>query len=260
MIKKYLKVFWLISKSAVLVSLNSRYGAVFFIFGKVLRIVTFSYFLFILVSSTKTLANYTVLQTILFFLVFNLVDSGAQFLFRDVYRFRSRVVNGELDGYFSKPISPLLRSLLGGIDVLDFVVLIPLFGVIVWLIPQVATSIFQIILFGLLLINSFIIATAFHIFVLGLGITTTEVDHAIMMYRDFTSMGKIPIDVYRYPISAIFSTIIPIGVMMTLPAKALMGLASPQAIVISLAIGISVFYLSLKYWNYAVTKYSSASS
>ncbi len=255
-----LKILWIINSQAISGALYSRYGAVLFIFGKVARIITFIYFLYLLVSRTQTLSGYTVTQTIFFFLVFNLVDTGSQFLFRDVYRFRSRVVNGELDYYFLKPFNALARSLLGGIDILDFSVLLPLIGVTLWIIPQVTTSWLNLGIFLLLLVNALTLATAFHIFVLGLGITTTEVDHAVMIYRDVTSLGKIPIDVYRWPINLIFTTVIPVGIMMTIPAKALLGLTHPDVIVGSLFIGLAALLLSLKYWRYAVTQYASASS
>lgn len=259
-ILRHLKIFWIISRNAISGSLFSRYGAVLFILGKILRIGTFFYFMFLLVSHTKGFLGYTSTQAVFFYMTFNLIDFGSQFLFRDVYRFRSRVLNGELDGYFIKPLNSLLRSLLGGIDILDFLVLIPVITIVLWLIPKIWVGPAFAVLYVLLVFNSFLIATAFHILALGLGITTKQVDHMVFIYRDLTSMGRIPVDAYRYPINVMLTTIVPIGVMMTVPAKALMGLASPLGIISSFAIGFISFYLSLRYWRYAVTKYSSASS
>ena len=259
-ISRHLKIFWLISANAGSSALHTRYGAVMFTTGKILRILTFSYFLYLLVSRTQTLSGYTVVQTIFFFLVFNVIDTAAQFLFRDVYRFRSKVVTGDLDWYFIKPLNPLLRSLFGGIDIMDFAILVPFTGLTIWFIPRVSAGPVQSLLFIFLIANSLLLSAAFHIFVLGLGITTIEVDHAVMIFRDLTSMGRIPIDVYRYPINVVLTTIVPIGVMMTIPAKALMGLASPTIVIFSFAISLLAFYLSLRYWRYAVTQYSSASS
>ncbi|KKU28584.1 MAG: hypothetical protein UX80_C0004G0010 [Candidatus Amesbacteria bacterium GW2011_GWA2_47_11b] len=259
-IYRHIKIFWLISANAVSSALYTRYGAVMFTTGKILRILTFSYFLYLLVSRTQTLSGYTVIQTIFFFLVFNVIDTAAQFLFRDVYRFRSKVVTGDLDWYFIKPLNPLLRSLFGGIDIMDFAVLVPLVGLTIWFIPQISAGPVQSLLFIFLLANSLLLSAAFHIFVLGLGITTIEVDHAVMIFRDLTSMGRIPIDVYKYPINVVLTTVVPIGVMMTIPAKALMGLASPGIVIFSFLISAFCFFLSLRYWRYAVTCYSSASS
>ena len=259
-INKYIKVYWLISKSAIVSALDSRYGAVLFILGKIVRISTFTYFMYVLVTHSNSLMGYSAKQLIFFLLTFNIGDTGSQFLFRDVYRFRSRVINGEIDGYFIKPINVLARSLLGGLDVMDFIVFVPLVITTIMLIPQVINSGLSLFLYLVLLVNSFVISTAFHIFILGMGIATNEVELAVFIYRDLTSLGKIPLDVYKYPINTIFSYIIPIGIMMTFPAKALFGQVSILFTMLYLAFGIMLYIISLKYWDFAVKKYSSASS
>jgi ABC-type uncharacterized transport system permease subunit len=48
--------------------------------------------------------------------------------------------------------------------------------------------------------------------------------------------------------------------MMSLPAKALMGLTSAMGIVVALTIGITAMFLALRFWKFALTKYTSASS
>jgi ABC-2 type transport system permease protein len=112
----------------------------------------------------------------------------------------------------------------------------------------------------LLLINAFLIATAFHIAVLALGILTTEIDNTIMLYRDITRMGTVPIDIYKEPLRGFLTFIIPVGVMMTFPAKALMGLLSAQMVIFSFLISGIFLWGSLRFWKYALKHYSSASS
>jgi ABC-2 type transport system permease protein len=117
-----------------------------------------------------------------------------------------------------------------------------------------------IISYLILIVNAFIIALAFHILTIASGILTTEVDNAIMLYRDTTQMGRIPIDIYKEPVSWIITFVIPVGIMMTFPAKALMGLLSLQALVAAIIIS-SLFLLgSLKLWKYALKNYTSPSS
>ena len=118
----------------------------------------------------------------------------------------------------------------------------------------------NLVFYVLLLANGLIISTGFHILVLALGILATEVDHAIMIFRDVVSMGRIPTDVYHEPLRMIMTFVIPVGVMMTFPAQALMGLLSPWIMLLSLALGLLFLVLCLKAWGYAITQYSSASS
>ena len=116
------------------------------------------------------------------------------------------------------------------------------------------------VVYILLLVNSLLIASAFHILVLSLGILTLEVDNTITVYRDLSSMGRFPIDIYRQPLRGFLTYIIPIGLMMTLPAKALTGLASSAGVLTAFLFGMVLFYLSVRFWRFALKGYTSASS
>lgn len=259
--KRYFKAWWLMTMNAFQSSFASRGGAVIFLLGKIIRFVFFFFLLVIVVNKTESLEGYTLNQVIFFFLTFNLVDVAAQFLFREVYRFRPLIVSGDFDLVLTKPIHPLVRSLLGGADVLDLVTLFPLAGLLVYFAQKIGPiSPGFILLYLALVINAFLIATAFHTAVLAFGVLTTAVDHTIMIYRDLTSMGKIPVDFYNQFIRALITFVVPVGVMMTVPAKALMGLLSPQMAVYAFIIGGVLLWLSLKFWNFSLTRYSSASS
>lgn len=232
-----------------------------FLLGKVLRFSVFTLFIIILVNKTKALAGYNLDQTIFFFLSFNLIDTVSQLLFREVYRFRQAVVLGNFDFYLIKPIHPLFRALMGGPDLIDFITLIPLvLATIVFMNRLEINNLLSIMIYILLLISGFIIALAFHILVLALAVITTEIDHAIMMYRDVVGMGRFPIDIYREPLRGFLTFIIPVGIMMSFPTKAILGLLSWQAIVYALIFSLIMLYLSFKVWDYSLKQYSSASS
>lgn len=256
--KKNLKIFLFLSKMGIKTSLQNRVGAIFFLIGKVFRFVVFFVFIYFLLSKTKLLAGYNLNQMLIFFLTYNFIETITQLLFREVYRFRGLIVNGEFDTVLIKPYHPFIRILIGGIDILDFITLIPYLGLLIFFISKLGyIGLFNIITFVSLIINSIIIATAFHIIVLALGIFTTEVDHTIMVYRDITRMAAIPIDIYKEPIRSFLTFIIPIGVMMTFPVKSLFGLLSYQFILISFIISIITVIFALWLWNNALKKYQS---
>jgi ABC-2 type transport system permease protein len=256
----YLKIWWTMSKNSFLVWLKNGKVLSLFLTGKILRFVFFTLILYFLVSGAGSLAGFNTNQIIFFFLTFNIVDVICQFLFRQVYSFRTLVVNGDFDFMLLKPISVLFRSLLGGADVMDLMTIPPLLVVTIYFANLMHPSALQVILYLLLLINSLVIATAFHIAVLALGIITLEIDHLVMIYRDLTNLGRLPIDIYKQPLQGALTYIIPVGLMMTIPAKAMFGLVSTGGIILSFFIGIVVFYISLRFWNFALRKYTSASS
>jgi ABC-2 type transport system permease protein len=256
----YLKVWWMMSKNSFLTMLTHRVGVFVFTFGKLIRFGFFLTFIYFLLIRTNTLAGYTLQQTIFFFLTFNLIDVIAQFFFREVYRFRPLIISGSFDLVLVKPRSAFVRSLMGGADVLDFFTIPPLIFAIFYVGSQMGPSQTQIIFYVLLILNGLLIATAFHIAALSLGIVTLEIDHTIMIYRDLTNLGRLPIDIYRQPLKGVLTYLVPVGIMISLPAKALMGLVSASGVFWSFSLGIIMFILSLRFWDVALRKYSSASS
>lgn len=259
-IKKYLRIWWMMSANSFSVVLGQKYALLMFLAGKLFRSTFYFLFIFYLLKGAGSLAGYSTNQIILFFLVFNLIDAVTQFLFRQVYSFRPMIINGDFDLVLIKPINALFRVLMGGADLIDLITIPPLIILTTVYIVRLQPSLAGVIIFLALMINSLIIATAFYIAILALAIVTLEIDHAVMIYRDVANLGKFPVDIYKTPLKQFLTYIVPVGVMMTIPGKALMGLMSVGGIILSLFFGILTMFLSLRFWNFALTKYTSASS
>jgi len=257
-IKRNLKIFLLFSYHSLKTSSQSRQGIVFFTLGKVLRFLLLFGIIFLVFSKTKIIAGWSLKQVIILYLTFNFIDTFSQLLYREVYRFRPLVVSGNLDLILVKPYHPFLKVLLGGVDLLDFLLLIPYSSLLIFFILQENVSFFSLFWYLILVANGLIISTAFHIFVLALGLLTTEVDNTIMIYRDLLNLGRFPIEIYQQIISFIFTFIIPIGVMITFPVKALFHFLNLKNIVFSFFISFFLLSLSIKFWQLGLKKYQSA--
>jgi ABC-2 type transport system permease protein len=223
--------------------------------GKILRFVFLFGVIFLVFSKTKIIAGWSLKQVVILYLTFNFIDTFSQLLYREVYRFRPQVISGNLDLILVKPYHPFLRVLVGGVDFLDLLLLIPYFFLLLFFIFQEKISFFSFFLYLTLVINGLIISTAFHIFVLALGLLTTEVDNAIMIYRDILNLGRFPIEIYQQIISFIFTFIIPIGVMITFPVKALFHFLSFNNVVFAFFISFLFLLLSIKFWQIGLKKY-----
>ena len=256
----YFKIWMYMSKNSFLMVLTRKKLFVMFLLRKILRFVFFGVFLYFLVTGSGELAGYTVEQTIFFFLTFNLVDVFGQFFYREVYRFRPMLISGEFDLVLTKPMNSLFRVLMGGSDVIDLATIPPLIAAVIYVGSSLNPDSSQIVLYILLIINAMIIATAFHIVLASLAIITLEVDHSIMMYRDILNLGKLPVDIYKEPLRSILLFALPVGIMITLPGKVLMGLASPAGIAASFIITAIAMFIAFKFWNFALKYYTSASS
>ncbi len=262
MFKKFLKIWFLMSKNALQEQVTSLLAAVFFTLGKIVRFIFFFIFLYTVVSSTKSLAGYDANQVILFFLIFNIVDITAQFFFRGVYIFRYLVDSGELDIHLVKPLPSFFHPLFRRTDILDFAFLVPLWILTLWFILTrgLAPNVSFLFYFFVFYLNALIVAFAIHLFVSSIGVITLAIDHLIEVYRDLLNLARFPTDIYQRSIQTILTFAMPIIIMITVPTKVLMGLLSWQWAALSFVISGIALWGSLRFWKYALTQYSSASS
>ena len=259
--KKNFKIFYLFSKNSLKSVFHSRLGIVFFTLGKIMRFILFLGLIFLIFSKTKTINGWTLNQGIICYLTFNFLDSITQALFREVYRFRSLVVSGNLDLILTKPYHPFVRVLFGGFDFLDLLIAIPYFFLLIFFIlKEPVISFLNLMSYFLLLVNSLIIIFSFHVFVLSLAISTTEIDNAIMIYRDIFNIGRFPVDIYKKPMNFFFTFFLPVGVMVTFPVKALLGILSWNFFLVSFGFSFVFLLIALYFWQKALKYYQSASS
>lgn len=260
--KRLVKVWFLLAKNAAQEQLVSSVAGIIFIVGKVLRFSFLVVFLFSVLSQSETLAGYSREQVILFFLVFNIVDVVTQFLFRGAYHFRPLITSGDYDMVLLKPLPSFFRPIFGYTDFLDLITLIPLWFFFIWYVfaHQLFASFGHLVLSLLLLLNSFVLGFSFHLIVCGIGVMTTEIDHLLWIYRDVTSMARFPTDIYREVVKWLLTFTIPVVILFTVPTKMLMGLLSWPWVALSFVISGLFLWGSLKFWRYALTHYSSASS
>ena len=106
-INYYSKIWWLLTRDSFSVVLGQKVALSFFLIGKIIRFVFFIGFLVFLIKGTGGIAGFNSNQVIFFFLVFNVIDVLAQFFFREVYRFRPKIVSGDFDLTLSKPVNAL---------------------------------------------------------------------------------------------------------------------------------------------------------
>jgi ABC-2 type transport system permease protein len=143
----------------------------------------------------------------------------------------------------------------------DWLDIPPLILTIVFLIiklPVVSTV--DLLGFAAMGMLAMVLVTAIHILVAAIGVITTEVDHAIWIYRDLSQMARFPVDIYIEGVRFFLTFIVPIGLIFTVPAKALFGVLSIQWLIFALVFTVVFYLVILKFWNYALKKYSSASS
>lgn len=256
--RKNFEIFILFSRYSLKTILQARLGIVLFTLGKIIRFLFLLGLIVLIFGKLKVVKGYTLEQAILFYLTYNLIDTGTQVLFREVYRFRSMVLFGGLDHVLLKPYHPFVRILLGGVDFMDLILFIPYILITLYVASiSFDISVINVLLYLILFINGLVIAAAFHIFALSLGILTTEIDHTMMIYRDLTSIGRFPLNIYKEPVRTLFTFLIPVGVMMAFPVYAFLNQLSLILTILAFLISFILLTGSVSLWNHALKKYQS---
>lgn len=261
-VARFLKLWLIHASKAAQADLLFIWSGILFLVGKTVRFLLFFIFLFTVLSSIEGFAGYSYQQVIVFFLVFNIIDISVQSLFRGVYWFRSLRSSGNFDLDLLKPLPSFFRPLFGWTDILDLITLIPLWIYFVWYGAQngFLTDFGRIVLFFILFANSLVLASAFHLFICAVCILTTTIDPLVWIYRDLANMARFPTDIYTKGIQFILTFTIPVVILITVPTKALLGMLSWPWIVGAFLISGLFLFGSLKFWRYALSQYSSASS
>lgn len=80
------------------------------------------------------------------------------------------------------------------------------------------------------------------------------------LFHEISQVGRVPVYVFQRGMRFIFTYIIPVAFIATFPVQVLLGRSDPKITVLALVLALISFFLSQKFWNFALKHYSSASS
>lgn len=195
--------------------------------------------------------------------VFMLSQSLAWILFKaGVHDLDTIIQKGELDGYLTKPIDAQFLVTIHRMDIVDagrsFV---GIWLIIVGMIHSSTENIFLhvplfiiLILLGQVVLYSIMLAVKIISFKSIQGWATNAIS-----WR-FHELAHYPTDIYRGFVKMLYTFIVPLIFIVTVPAKALLGKIELEFIIgACVAAGVSLLIVRLL-WNRALKTYSSASS
>lgn len=258
---RYARIWRALVANSFKTQMSTALGSTGHLIGKLLRLFFFLFYILAIFKHVPGLKGYSMWEVVLFFMTFNIVDVSAQFLFRGMYGVKYLIEEGDFDKILTQPAHPLFRISVMGTDLLDLLTLIPIGCVTVYTINrlpmEISTS--SLVLYGLLLANAMLIAYAFHVFVAALSVRTQEMESAIWVYRDIMTLGRFPTNIYADVLRLVFVTAVPIGVMISFPAQALLGLLSWKGILYSFLLGLGFHLCAQWYWRNTLKEYTSIS-
>jgi len=254
---------WLIlAKNNLQNQLLTPSSSVLFIIGKFFNFVFTIITIYAIFGQTTSIKGYDLNQAVIVVVVYNLLESISGFLFRSLYTFRPILLKGDFDMDLLKPLPSYFRPILSGPDFLDIpLVLVQLFTLVFFMNKFQFSVTYLSLVFSLVTIaNGVILAFSIHLGIAAFSIITSEVDGLVMLYRNFGRAAVVPTDLYTGSFRFILNYVVPITVLFTLPAKAILNILTPQGFLYSCVLCYTFLFLSVKFWRYSIKKYTSASS
>jgi len=264
--KRYWTVWKRLAVMAFLMQFTNRWSSLGWLAGKFFRLVFFVLFIVSIFRHVPSVAGYSLEEVAIFYLTFSLVDIIAQIFIRGIYMVGRDIREGDMDFYLIQPINPLFRVCSNLVDFLDFLMLIPVAALILWIFPHLLQDYSTLELLGngtlyvLLCLNGLVIAFAIHVWIASLTVRTQQMEETIWVYRDLVNLGRFPVDIYTPFLQGILTFVFPIAVMVSYPSKALLGILSLEKILLAFALSAVFLTFAMESWKRALRHYSSVSS
>jgi ABC-2 type transport system permease protein len=261
-IKRLIGTWKIIARNNLQNQLLTPSSSILFTIGKLFYFIFTLLSIFAIFNQTTSLQGYSLPQGIIIAIVYSLLESIFGFIFRSLYTFRPILIKGDFDLDLLKPLPAFFRPLFSGPDFLDIPLIIIQFFSLIYFINyySINISLLTIIITAYYFAISLILAFSIHQFIAAFSILTSEIDSLVMLFRNFSRAGVVPTDIYKSSFAFILNYIVPVTILFTLPAKALVGLTNTSILVYATAYTAIFFLLTFQLWNYSLKKYTSASS
>ncbi len=258
--KKYWKLFVAFRKIQFLKMLEYRSD---FWFWAVVSLMwtAFNYFYFgLLFSQGKGIEGWSYDQIMLLVSFYTMIDAFSWSVFwPNMSEFTKEVFNGEMSKYLVKPVNTIYLILTQRATYHNLPRFFVGFYVLVHSINKLGLSIslWQILLatlvfsFGILLIYScwFLLAT--------ISFWVERLTNINEIMPQFRSVYQVPVKVFTGIPGIIFTFIIPLGLVTTIPSEIILGNINLKLIAYIVIMSLVFFSISVKFFNISIKKYSS---
>lgn len=264
-LKKYWIVFWRLKKIGLMN--RAAYKANFYVllFAVFLRTFFNLFFIKVIFSFINTIAGWGYFEALIIVGTINIIDGFMWVLFGNMKALPTHIINGTLDGILVRPIdSQFLVSSWRG-DAEDIVRVITGMSIIIYALSNLnimgMALIINLFLYGFMLLNAIVIIYSILLMIKIIVFWVVDGQSLFFMEEKILEMSQYPTDIfYHNIIKLLFSTLLPLAFMATVPAKILTTGFDLKLFIGSFLVAITFFILSRKLFKFGLSNYSSASS
>ncbi len=217
----------------------------------------------VLFSYTTVMNGWTLGQMVVLLGVYYVVQGAEELVFQPSFeRFMEHVREGTLDFILLKPVSSQFMVSFRHFQTLQVIQLllglvitgVGVAGLATGLTPAAAVG------FALTLACGMVLIYALLLFLSTLAFWFVRVDNLLAIFWAFLDAARFPIDIYPGWLRLTMSTVVPIGIAVTIPAKAIAGLVDPPTLGLMLLATVAAFAVSRAFWQRGLRSYTGASA
>lgn len=116
------------------------------------------------------------------------------------------------------------------------------------------------LLFALVLTCGLVLVYALLITIGTLAFWFVRMENLLVIFQSFIEAGRFPVDIYPGWLRLTLSTVVPIGIAVTVPAQAVAGRADAVALVAMVVAAVAALAFSAWFWRRGLRSYTGASA
>lgn len=263
MIKKYLRVYKSFVENSISHEAQYRGDTIAKIATNILYLAMVFTIIEVIFNSTQSIAGWEKKDVYLLSVIWIMFDEMFICLFREnFYNLSLKMTRGELDTVLTKPINALFYTTTKQLLMRAFYRFVTQFLVLAWLIwhYDFTVSTLGVVLAPILFILGLAVHFAISLIANTLSFWFIKIDNINDAIGAINTMGRYPLGIWTRAIKVFFLTVVPIAFSAYIPVATLTGRWPWYGVVYAFLFTIAIFWLSVRFWNFALRRYSSASS
>jgi len=263
--KKYIKVFLLTLRGNTMQRMAHRFNFVFLCFGASVQMLISIVFIKVIFSFLNNLAGWSFNEALVVVASYMTIEGLIWATCAYLGGLRVNIREGTLDGMIARPMSTLFLTSIDRADPEDWVRVITGIFTLIYALDGLNIAAAELaansVIYIILIINACIILFSISLFLNSISFWIIDGRGVSGIATAITQVSQYPADIFFHKIArAIFSTIIPIAFIATVPAKILLNGFDFKLVGYSFIITFIFAVSAGKFWQFALKHYSSASS
>jgi ABC-2 type transport system permease protein len=260
---RYLRLLTLFARTELQFAIEYRANLLLSLIEELVVVFTSLAAVFILFTHTGVINGWTLPQMIVLLGVFYIVQGAQAVVFESSFeRFMEQVRMGTLDFTLIKPVDSQFMVSTRHIQV-------PQLGQAILGLVVLGVGLFQLgeevtgaaaLAFAVTLICGLVLVYCLLLVLSTFSFWFVRVENLLAIFWSFLDAGRFPVDVYPGWLRITLSTVVPIGIAVTIPAQAIAGRLDATGLLAMLVGTVSMWWFAGWFWRRGLRSYTGASA